>query len=80
MDGEWTGSSEWEELVDPLNGKAFIKVPNTSKSEVTVCNPLLAFRCLNCRQFPDVFLSRSIFRSESQVMDAQAFYMPVSKI
>jgi 1-pyrroline-5-carboxylate dehydrogenase len=33
--GEWTGSSEWEELVDPLNGRGFIKVPNTLKSEVT---------------------------------------------
>ncbi|CAM6094240.1 unnamed protein product [Calypogeia fissa] len=34
VDGEWTGCSEWEELVDPLNGKVFMKVPNTSKSEV----------------------------------------------
>lgn len=68
VDAEWTKSSEWEELVDPLNGKAFIRVPNTSKSEVNVCNPLLALTCLNCNQFPDMFLSSSTFRSESQVI------------
>ncbi|BBN13896.1 hypothetical protein MPTK1_6g07270 [Marchantia polymorpha subsp. ruderalis] len=32
--GKWSGSSKFDTLVDPLNGQNFIKVPNTSQSEV----------------------------------------------
>lgn len=30
--GEWTGSKEWEDLIDPLNGKVMGKVPNPLQS------------------------------------------------
>eukprot|EP00252_Welwitschia_mirabilis_P017993 TRINITY_DN40131_c0_g1_i1.p1 TRINITY_DN40131_c0_g1~~TRINITY_DN40131_c0_g1_i1.p1 ORF type:complete len:557 (-),score=122.71 TRINITY_DN40131_c0_g1_i1:309-1979(-) len=32
--GEWKGTSSWTDLVDPLNGEAFISVPNPSIEEI----------------------------------------------
>lgn len=34
MDGKWTGTAQYETIVDPLNGEAFIQAPLTSVDEI----------------------------------------------
>ena len=34
VNGEWTGTEEYLDLVDPLNGGTMIKLPNTSMTEI----------------------------------------------
>jgi 1-pyrroline-5-carboxylate dehydrogenase len=38
VQGKWQGTSKWAELLDPLNGEKFIRVPDTSNSESQVCS------------------------------------------
>lgn len=33
--GNWTSTSEWTDIVDPLNGDCFLKVPNASRAELS---------------------------------------------
>jgi hypothetical protein len=40
VQGKWQGTSKWAELLDPLNGEKFIRVPDTSNSESQVCSQL----------------------------------------
>jgi len=35
--GEWTGTEDWIDLIDPLNGKVMGKVPKTNKDTETKC-------------------------------------------
>lgn len=32
--GEWTGTQEYQEVVDPMTGKPMISIPNTSIEEI----------------------------------------------
>lgn len=36
MQGKWTKSSNWNTIVDPLNGEPFIKVADVNKMEIQV--------------------------------------------
>lgn len=34
MNGQWTNTEMTEEIVDPLNGETFLKMPSTSTKEI----------------------------------------------
>ena len=35
VQGEWTSSAKYHELIDPLNGEKMIKIPDTQMDEIT---------------------------------------------
>lgn len=68
VQGKWTGSSNWNTIVDPLNGEPFIKVADVSEKEILVipfeCYVNLPPCCFVCQHiFPSHVVVEGVYSS-----------------
>lgn len=61
VQGNWTRSSKWNTLVDPLNGEPFIKVAEIDEGGVQVCNYSVYISTMAFCIIPKDFLFCKVF-------------------